>query len=306
MEVSRRARRPIAVAAALGGVSVAALFAARGVASLVSSRLTPNGTTVAAAQRLVLTRPPTDSVRVTLADAILRRNPFDSETGSLTGETTPPAPTFALPGCASAHASIVVASDDADWSLAAIVLAPGERPLLRRRGDSAGDFTVEFIAPDRVWLRDARGALCAAKLAATAPPAAPPPGASASATPRGPALDPSIARGIERVSAGEYRVDRGVLDRLVEDYATFARGVTATPDKLNGRVVGMRLDGVRAGSVLELLGLENGDRIVTINGTDITEPARALEALGAIRVAPRIDIDLSRRGVVTRVSLDIR
>jgi general secretion pathway protein C len=286
-------------------VSVAALFAARGVASLVSSRLTPNGTTVAAAQRLVLANPPADSIRVTLADAILRRNPFDSETGSLTGETTPPAPTFALPACATAHASIVVASDDADWSLAAIVLSPDERPLLRRRGASAGEFTVEFIAPDRVWLRDARGALCAATLA-TAQRAAPPSGASASAAPGGPSLDPSIARGIERVSTGEYRIDRGVLDRLVDDYATFARGVTATPDKLNGRVVGMRLDGIRAGSVLELLGLENGDRIVAINGADMTEPARALEALGAIRVAPRIDIDLSRRGVVTRVSLDIR
>ncbi len=75
---------------------------------------------------------------------------------------------------------------------------------------------------------------------------------------------------------------------------------------MNGRVVGMRLDGIRAGSVLELLGFESGDRIVTVNGTDISDPTRALEAIGNVRVAPRIDIDLSRRGVVSRVSLDVR
>jgi general secretion pathway protein C len=302
MDVSRRARRQLSVAAVLTASGLAALFAARGVSSLVAGVLTPSGASYAHGARLAPPKPPLDSERVTLADAILRRNPFDSDTGSLTGETTPSPSAFTLPACSNARASVVVASDDADWSLAAIVLSPGEPPLLRRRGSSVGDFTVEFISPDRVWLRGARGALCAAKLAASAPP----PSASASSSPHAPPLDPTLARGIERVSPGEYRIDRGVLDRLFEDYATLARGTTVTPDKLNGRVVGMRLDGIRAGSVLELLGFESGDRIVTVNGTDISDPARALAAIGVVRAAPRIDIDLSRRGVVSRLSLDVR
>ena len=302
MDASRRARRHVTVAVVLAASGLAALFAARGVSSVVASALTPSGSSYARAPRLPPPKPAFDSTRVTRADAILRRNPFDSETGSLTGETTPSHPAFSLQPCANARASIVVASDDADWSLAAIIPSPGAPPLLRRRGASVGDFTVEFISADRVWLRDERGALCAAKLAA----AVPPPAASSSSAPHGPALDPSITRGIERVSQGEYRIDRGVLDRLFEDYATLARGTTVTPDKLNGRVVGMRLDGVRTGSVLDLLGFESGDRIVTVNGTDLSDPTRAIEAIGAIRVAPRIDIDLSRRGVVARVSLDVR
>jgi general secretion pathway protein C len=303
MNVSRRARRHLTVAAVLAASGAAALFGARGVSSVIAGALTPSGPSFAHSTRLSPPKPPLDSTRVKLADAILRRNPFDSETGSLTGETTPPPPTFALQPCSNARASIVVASDDADWSLAAIVPAPGSPTLLRRRGAIAGDFTVEFIAPDRVWLRDPRGALCAAKLGAAL--AVPAPAASSS-SPRSPTLDPAITRGIERVSPGEYRIDRGVVDRLFEDYANLARGTTVTPDKVNGRVVGMRLDGIRGGSVLEMLGFESGDRILTVNGADLTDPSRAIEAVGAIRSAPRIDIDLSRRGVVSRVSLDVR
>jgi general secretion pathway protein C len=302
LEVSRRTRRQLTVAAVLTASGFAALFGARGVSSLVAGALTPSGPSYAHAPRLALPNRSGPPDRITRADAILRRNPFDSETGSLTGETTPVPPAFGLQACANARASIVVASDDADWSLAAIVTSPGAPPLLRRRGASAGDFTVEFIAPDRVWLRDTRGVLCAAKLASVISPVAP---ASSTST-RAAAIDPAITRGIEKVSPGEYRIDRGVLDRLFEDYATLARGASVTPDKVNGRVVGMRIDGIRAGSVLELLGLESGDRIVTVNGTDLGDPARAIEAIGIVRAANRIDIDLSRRGVVSRLSLDVR
>ncbi len=210
MDVSRSTRRHAIVGAVLAASGCAALFGARGVSSLVAGALTPSGPSYAHAPHLALVRRPDDSTRVTRADAILRCNPFDSKTGSLTDETTPTPPAFALQACANARASIVVASDDADWSLAAIVTSPGAPPLLRRRGASAGDFTVEFIAPDRVWLRDAApGELCAAKLAAALPAVAP----SSSSVPHGPPLDPAISRGIEWVAAGEYRIDRGVLDR---------------------------------------------------------------------------------------------
>ncbi len=161
--------------------------------------------------------------------------------------------------------------------------------------------TVQFVGWDRVWLTSG-SQLCQALMFAphvAATPAAPvvrPPA-------RGPgALDPVIARGIQKVSATEFNVDRGVVDRILENQADLMRQARIVPEQENGRMVGIRLFGVRPETLLGVLGMENGDRLLRFNGFDVTSPEKALEAYARLRTSDHLTVQVNRKG--TNMNLD--
>ena len=299
----------------LVGVAVAAFFDARAFAALVTAELSPSGDDIArGGAHLAPAMADVLLARVASADAILRRNPFDSVTGSLLrddgddgeihgkSDATP----LDMPTCVGLRAEIIVASREPDWSLAVLAATGEPKPLLRRRGGAVGDKEVVYVAHDRVWLRTRGGALCQARIfaphdatIAVIPVTTPVRGADKP-------LDPTIAKGIVKVGPREYQIDRGVIDRIFEQYAELMKGTIVAPDKENGRTVGVRIFGIRAGTVLEALGIANGDRIVTVNGYDVTDPEKALTAFGIVRSAPRIVVELRREGQTTNVQYDVR
>jgi len=271
--------------------ALAAFLDAKGIASLVGAALE------APPHRLAPFVPAEDptSPHATSADAILRRNPFDStpRPDDVVASDEPPS-------CDDYRPRILVASDDPEWSLASLVAPGSSKPLLRRRGGAVGDREIAFVGVDRVWLRSASGAICQARLW-RAPAAA----SSAVEVKPPPRFDPAIARGIVRVGPRELRIDRGVVDRILEGYAELMKGTIVTPDKENGRTVGVRLFGIRPDSVLGVLGLENGDRLMSINGYDLTDPTAALQAMAYLRTAPRIEAVIVRAGKQTSIVYEI-
>src|SRR5262249_35426882 len=122
----------------------------------------------------------------------------------------------------------------------------------------------------------------AAVASATAPAAAPVPPPPAG----GPgSVPPDIASKIQRVSANEFNVDRQVVDKILENQAELMRSARIVPEQENGKVVGIRLFGIRPDTLLGTLGMENGDRLQTINGFDMASPEKALEAYARLRSA---------------------
>src|SRR5690606_34061284 len=93
-----------------------------------------------------------------------------------------------------------------------------------------------------------------------------------------------------------YNIDRGVVDKILENQADLMRQARIVPEQENGRVVGIRLYGVRQETLLGVLGMENGDRLQTINGYDMSSPEKALAAYARLRTADRLTISLARRG----------
>jgi general secretion pathway protein C len=87
-----------------------------------------------------------------------------------------------------------------------------------------------------------------------------------------------IASKIQKVSANDFNVDRQVVDRILENPVELMKWVRIVPEQENGRIVGIRLLGIRPDTLLGMLGLENGDRLASINGFDLTSPETALEA----------------------------
>lgn len=83
-------------------------------------------------------------------------------------------------------------------------------------------------------------------------------------------------------------------------------GLRVVPETVDGRVLGVRLLGVRQGSLLSLLGLHDGDRLQAINGYELTSPGNALRAYAALRHESDFDLELSRQGQTVRLTYRVR
>ncbi len=305
-------------------IAIAALLNAQAVTQLVGISLGPDEKALAAAPAIAKAAPgSTSTTRNPSAEPILNRNPFDHVTGSLKPppvsdenvsaqgplDTSDP---WNAPKCDGVKVLVIAASSDPEWSLAAFA-GDGGKSIMRRRGGDVSGKQVHFVGWDRVWLQNG-GSLCQALLfnqpeVKPAAPAAPPPAdsAPAPAAGRGPKpLDPSMAKGIQKVSANEYNIDRSVVDKILENQADLMRQARIVPEQENGRVVGIRLFGVRNDTLLGVLGMQNGDRLQTINGFEMGSPEKALEAYARLRTADKLTISLNRGGQNMNIDYNIK
>ncbi|HEX4517362.1 MAG TPA: type II secretion system protein GspC [Polyangiaceae bacterium] len=301
--------------------SVAAFFGARGVGNLFGASLGADDKQLAAPPMATKAAPTANNTtpKATSADPILARNPFDSVTGPLlrgmgTDENPIGLPVnlddpMNAPICEGVKVLIIAASSDPDWSFAALS-APGDaKSQLRRRGGDFGGKEVKFVGWDRVWLTGG-GQLCQALLfqPPTAPSTTPVASQAEPARPTGgPGSVPDdIKKGIQRISATEFNIDRGVVDKILENQAELMKQARIVPEQENGKVVGIRLFGVRNDTLLGVLGMENGDRLQSINGFDMTSPEKALEAYARLRTADHMTVAINRKGANTNLDYNIK
>gem|GEM_PF-122201 len=301
-------------------IAVAALLNAQAVTQLVGVGLMPDDKALATPPAVSKTAPTAaGSGKSKSAEPILARNPFDHVTGPLhppsvaeptenAEEEVDSTDPFSAPSCDGVKVLIIAASADPDWSFAAFG-ADNNKSILRRRGGDVSGRKVEFIGWDRVWLQGG-GSRCQAPLfksenpppkpAAPAPEAAPPP--RGGATP----LDPALAKGIQKISATEFNIDRGVVDKILENQSELMRQARIVPEQENGKVVGIRLFGVRPDTLLGTLGMLNGDRLQTINGFDMASPEKALEAYARLRTADKLTVQINRNGQNMNLDYNIK
>jgi general secretion pathway protein C len=307
-------------------VAIAAFLDAQGIMHVVGSMLGPDDKMLSApplAARLP-PAPASASPHTTSADSIISRNPFDSVTGPLNAApppveevdagAAPPdiADPFSAPDCDGVHVLIIAASADPDWSFAALETAQEKgKSYLRRRGGDLGGKTVKFIGWDRVWMTSG-SQLCQAQMfkpptpagaptVAAAPPPAPPPAQGGAGS-----VSDDIKKGIQKVGPSEFNVDRSVVDKILENQAELMRQARIVPEQENGKVVGIRLYGVRADTLLGTLGMENGDRLEKINGFDMASPEKALEAYARLRTADHLTVSVNRRGQPQNIDFNIK
>ena len=260
------------------------------------------------------------AVRNVSALPILDRNPFDSVTGSLNrrepepGEDEGPArpldPVHA-PDCEGLKVLIITSSPDPSWSFAALQ-TPDNKLHVVSRGKELSGKPVAYVGLNTVWLGEGAG-LC--KVQMFKPPgaaAAPPPHAVAQPAPPpppsgGPGSVPAeIAKGIQRLSSNEFNIDRSVVDKVLENQADLMRNARIVPEQENGKTVGIRMFGIRPDTLLGVLGFENGDRIQSLNGFDIANPEKALEAYARLRTADHLTVSVNRRGSSMNVDYNIK
>lgn len=192
---------------------------------------------------------------------------------------------LAWPVCRDVQALIVTESRDPTWSLATLQGQGEARARLRRAGDGFAGRRVAFIGfnprqgTPAVWL-EGRDELCQSPLFGAGPVAA--------ATP---ALAPTVPRALLR---DPPPLDSGLFRQL-----------RVVPEQQNGKIVGLRLFGVRPGSLLATLGLKNGDRLETINGLSLANPEQALQAYARLRTAEHLRLRVVRAGQPLDIDLHI-
>lgn len=313
----------------LAFIAVAAFFHAQAITQIIGFRLAPDETELAAIPTGPR-RPPmpgsgSGSSRELSAQAIIDRNPFDSVTGPLVASLDVNLPSAAAatvdmsdpmnaPECEGLKVIVIAASTDPDWSFASFTpttSASGADPrtVLRRRGGDVLGKTVKFIGWDRVWLVNGSQLCQLAMFKPPPPPGAPPPAKVAekgAAGAGGDALTREISKGIQKVSATEYKIERGVVDKILENTAALMTQVRIVPEKDGDKSTGIRLFGVKPDSLLGVLGMENGDKLQTINGFDMTNPEKALEAYARLRTADHLTVAVNRKGAATNLDYNIQ
>jgi general secretion pathway protein C len=286
---------------ALAGLASSALLVARGLTELAAADLGALMPSVPGPRAAPAAAPP--PARDRSARAILARNPFDHTTGPLDGPRGP-GNDEALVACSAIRVVTVVLSDDPSWSFVALRRQGEARSELRRTGAMFGGRTIEAIGYDRAWL-GAPGAPCMVLLGRSDAPPPLPPGAATGAAPAASARGDDFP-GVRRRSATEADVDRATVDRIIENHADLMRFVRVAPEKDGGRTVGLRLTGIRPGTLLAALGFEEGDRLETINGFDLASPEQALEAYARLRTAEHLVARVQRKGKPVELELDVR
>jgi general secretion pathway protein C len=307
-------------------IAVVAYLQASGITQLLGATVAGSGHVTPA----TITAPPGGNApQLTSGRAILQRNPFDSVTGPIgagsqvasaddggdegdepAGEAVVGGDPFEDPDCAFGRVVLISESEDPEWSFAAIEDNSGSSHL-RRRGDEVNDHTVQFVAWDRVWLASS-GQRCQLKLGEKKAAAKKPPtkkGSSkrpARSKRRSRQIDPAMAAKIHKVSDTEFNVERSVVDDILENQAQLMRSARIVPEKDGDKVVGIRMFGIRKGTLLNHLGMQNGDRLESINGFPMSDPQKALEAYGRLRTASSLKVQINRKGTPTTLDFNIQ
>ncbi len=113
-----------------------------------------------------------------------------------------------------------------------------------------------------------------------------------------------LPRGIRRTGTG-YQIDRAALTRLLDEASALGTSARFVPSLHDGKPAGFRIYAVRPCSLFAWLGMQNADRIKSINGIDISTPDRALDAYRKLQQASHISVDLERRGQDVTLTYDI-
>lgn len=159
---------------------------------------------------------------------------------------------------------------------------------------------VATLASRTTSVRHIGGALAPPALAHAAPPpsAAPPPAPPCTLPAVAP--DPTTPwpalAGITWTDPTHARVEQRLVDRVLAEPSSIARGARVIPSVTDGRPSGFKLYAVRPDSLYAALGLRSGDTVVAVNGLPVTNPDTALEAYTRVRAADHLDVELRRRG----------
>jgi general secretion pathway protein C len=321
MSVERLARKSFVFVVAFL-LAVAIYFQASGAVELVASKVLVDSPSAAPKARRPSRSKPAIHANSTSGDPILARNPFDSVTGpldkapvsvELPDATKSPADLsdpLRVPECDDVLVDIVSESPDSAWSLAQLKGQGDTDFSTRRVGDTVGKLKVVYIGfnpakgSPAVWLEGDKMSQALlfsekaqkAKDGAVASTPAPAPPAANNGRPTAPQVPASISDKIAKISETQFKIDRSVIDSILENQAQLMRTARIVPEQKDGKTVGIRLFGIRSDTLLGTLGMQNGDRLEQINGFDMASPEKALEAYARLRTATSLTVQLTRRG----------
>ena len=312
-------QRRLSVAIILATLALCAFFLAQGTTRVLAAELL--GSEEAAPKRKTgrAVKSKTAISRRHDAAVILKRNIFDSARGDLTLEPLPTTgetvdgepmaefdPSRPPPKCSNSLRLVgsVMNPGYPEWSFAAIAGSSDGKTMLYREGSVLDGSKIVAVYPSSVVVTGTGGVCQLQMFEEEEPGAAPRPKAKPEVSEtrqramnaRNAGLtDEELNEGIEKVSDTQFNIQRSVVDKVLANQGSLMKTARVIPHEEDGRVVGMRLYGIRRNSLLGRLGVRNGDMLRTINGFDMTSPDSALEAYTRLRTADSLTLAIKRQ-----------
>ena len=300
MNVDQKAKRywPLIVCAMLG---IAAYFQASAIGNLVSARIGGE----AHVPEIATAAPVAVDVPLPTAKPILERNPFDSSTGAIErpdteqeDEPDEEAPSSGVSECSKGRVVLIAQNEDPNWEFASIDPGSGTAKLLRV-GDSFEGFVIESLSWDRVYLTE-NGKRCFLGMGNTLSESD-----AATLAPKDDD-DKDLSKKIRKVSATQFEMDRETMDAILGTRGGLLGRTRATPFKKGDAVVGLELGRVHRDSMLQHLGLEEGDVLQSMSGTQITSPEKLMAAYERMQQADRFRMRILRDGVPKSIEYKVQ
>jgi len=257
---------------------------------------------------------------------ILRRNIFDSAQGDLTAQPLPEMtedgqpieewdPSKPAPNCTGKLRLVgsVMSPGDPEWSFAAITGTSDGKTMLYREGSSVDGSRVLAVHSSSVVVSSSSGACQllmfdeeeGALASAPTPTAKPSPAARAARGRNAGLSDEELNEGIEKITDTKFNIQRGLVDKALANQGSLMKTARVIPHEEDGRVVGVKLYGIRRNSLLGRLGVRNGDMLRTINGFDMASPDTALEAYSVLRSADKLTLAVKRQSKEVTIEYNI-
>jgi len=144
-------------------------------------------------------------------------------------------------------------------------------------------------------------------------PGAPRPGAPAQGTTQPPARSTQasgggsdLAGGVRKTGDTAYQIDRGMLNKQLQDLTALGQQARVVPNYHNGKYEGFRLVGIQPASLYQNIGFQSGDIVKSINGNPIDSPNKALSLFETLKAESKIQVQVERQGQVKTLSYTIQ
>ena len=297
-------------------LALCAFFTAQGATALLSAKVLQPDAERAARPRSRRGVPTPHAQKRHDPTIVLRRNIFNSALGDLSATPMESAalPDTEMPGeeveapCQAGMRLIgtVVMPGELEQSLAAIV-GTDKKAGLHRGGAEVEGSRIRSIQSDRVILQTKSGFCRLAMFEVKEPyqKPRPPRPSQKKAVPKskkGPLdadrnaglTEAELSQGIEKVNDTNYNVSRSMLNKVLDNAGRLIGIAAVAPRMEGGRSIGMEIRGVRDGTLLTKLGIQNGDILESVNGQSLTSTDAALGAYTTLRTADKFNLSIRR------------
>ena len=171
-------------------------------------------------------------------------------------------------------------------SLAVIYDKGTQKEQLYHIGDSLYDASVETISADRIILKR-NGALETLTIIREEQ-------GESSGRPAPKSLKPGSSSMVERKDSQNYVLDREQVSEMITNINQFMTQLRVRPHFSDGKPVGYLVSDIKPGSLIEQIGLQNGDIIKSVNGMPITKPDQAFAAYQQLMDESQVTLELQR------------
>lgn len=256
--------------------------------------------------------PPPTKVHGKEPDEIVSRNVFCSGCAPVKAATTSDAPQsneWQKTTLQLELVSTMVCPADDNWSMAIIrdLSTTQKDPAMYNRGAIIGGTGAEVVkvTAHRVYIHNA-GRNEYVELEGTPPVAVasnmPPPQQQQTA------LNPELGdidKGVT-CNGNACVVERQLVEKLLANTTMLATAARFVPSIKDGKPNGFKLYAIRPQSIFGRIGLQNGDTIKAINGSEMTTPDAALALYTKLRNASHLSVQVERRGETVTLDYSIR